>query len=80
MSSPANRIASCREASGLKRIDVAAQLRVGEVTVARWETGKSGIPDHHKLSLSELFGVSVPWLMGWTDGANGNGDGARQVA
>jgi transcriptional regulator with XRE-family HTH domain len=76
---PSNRIASLRTASGLSRPDVAARLGLkSERTVYRWETGQSGIPDSSKFALADLFGVSVPWLMGW-ENENGDGDGGREV-
>lgn len=78
MSSPPNRIAQLREASGLLRVDVAAKLRVGEVTVVRWENGTSGVPDRHKLALAEMFGVSVIWLMGWEDHGSNGGSGESE--
>jgi transcriptional regulator with XRE-family HTH domain len=76
---PTNRIASLRAASGLTRTQVAARLGLkSERTVYRWETGGSGIPDSSKFALAEMFGVSVPWLMGWEDEGNGDG-GGREV-
>jgi transcriptional regulator with XRE-family HTH domain len=76
---PTNRLASLRAASGLSRADVASQLGLKtDRTVYRWETGESGIPDATKLELARMFGVSVAWLMNWTD--DGDGDGGRRVA
>lgn len=73
-----NRLTALREAADLLPVDVASRLRVTERTVYRWERGESAIPDRHKLSLAEMFGVSVSWLMRWEDNGNGNGDGGRQ--
>lgn len=79
---PRNRLASLRQAQGLSRTDIASQLGLKtDRTVHRWETGESQIPDHRKLELAELFGVSVVWLMCWeADDGNGNGERARNVA
>lgn len=70
----ANRIAKARQVQGLTRTQLAAQLGVGEYTVARWEKERTGVPDHQKLAMAELFGIDVAYLMGWTD-ENGNSNG-----
>ena len=75
---PPNRIAQLRAASGLTRPDLAAKLGLeAERTITRWETGETGIPDHRKFQLAEMFGVSVAWMMGWENGDDG--DGGRQA-
>lgn len=63
----------------MSRTQVAAELGVSERTVYRWETGETSVPDDQKLALSELFGVSVPWLMGWV-GLPENGNDAKSAA
>jgi hypothetical protein len=35
----------------------------------------ASIPDARKAQIAAFFGVSVPWLMGWENGGNGNGNG-----
>ena len=77
---PKNRIAMLRQIAGLRPADIASRLGVTETTARRWESGKGEIPDGRKLALAELFEVSVPFLMGWPDVPNGNGDKVRQVA
>lgn len=59
------RLQELREARGEQRTEIATLCRVGERTVQRWEEGATGIPDHHKLTLADYFGVSVEHLMGW---------------
>ena len=60
-----NRVRELRVARELKQYDLAAELRVDQSTVARWERNVGSIPDEKKLALAELFGVSVEHLMGW---------------
>jgi transcriptional regulator with XRE-family HTH domain len=74
-----NRLYRLREAQGLSRTDISERLGVSERTVYRWERGDTHIPDDHKLTLADLFGVSVTWLMRWSEDTNGNG-GERAVA
>lgn len=60
-----NRIRELRTARQLKQYDLAAELRVDQSTVARWERNVGSIPDDKKLALAQLFEVSVEHLMGW---------------
>ncbi len=64
---PPNRIARLRRASGLKGPEVARFVGVHEATLYRWEKGEVGVRDDQKYILAQLFKVSVPFLMGWTD-------------
>lgn len=72
-----NRIRDLRVAAGLTGQQLAAALGVDAATVSRWENEVTGVPDKHKLTLAERFGVSVSHLMGWADGDNGDGNGQR---
>jgi DNA-binding transcriptional regulator YiaG len=67
---PTNRITALRAAAGLKPVDVASRMGVGERTVVRWERGEGQIPDEQKLRLAELLDVSVSFMMGWPDRQN----------
>lgn len=80
MQLPANRIRKAREIQGLNRTQVAAHIGVTERTVRRWEEGDSSPHDRQKMLLSELFGIDVPYLMGWADGSNGNNDHESEAA
>jgi transcriptional regulator with XRE-family HTH domain len=62
-----NRIAFLREIQGLKPVDIASLMGVGEQTAVRWERGDVQIPDQRKLQLAALFDVSVSFLMGWPE-------------
>jgi ribosome-binding protein aMBF1 (putative translation factor) len=59
-----NRLRELREGRGLKPYDLAAQLRVDQTTVSRWERG-GPIPDHRKIQLADFFGCSIAEVMGW---------------
>ena len=58
------RIRVARRVQGLKRSEVAAHVGVTKQTVRRWEAGNCDIPVGQATALSELFGLSVPWLTG----------------
>jgi len=62
---PANRLREVYEAADMRRSEVAALCKVGERTVYRWERSEIAVPDQHKLTLAEFFGVSLEHLMGW---------------
>lgn len=79
MQAASNRIRTLRTSRNLSLAAVAATIGVDESTVSRWETGKQGVPDHRKVQLADFFGVSVAYLMGWSDG-NGDGNGERVAA
>jgi len=49
-------------------------------TVIRWERGESAISDIQKVRLAQLLRVSVPWMMGWPEEANGNGNNGEEEA
>lgn len=62
-----NRLRELWIAGGFTRVGVAARVGVDPTTVWRWATGRSAIPDEHKVALARLFGVSVEHLMRWDD-------------
>ena len=59
-----NRLARLRAAQEISRSELAELFGVHERTVYRWETGETPIPEKHWERLSELFGVSVAYLLG----------------
>lgn len=70
-----NRLARLRTAQSLSTTQLAAALDVHVNTVTRWEQGQTAvIPHKYWATLSEMFGVSVAYLLGF-DGENGNGNG-----
>lgn len=72
-----NRVAELREAQGLTQTKLAAQCDVVEITVRRWEAGKP-IPERQWARLTEIFGVSVAYLLG-LDKEDSNGNGKRKA-
>jgi transcriptional regulator with XRE-family HTH domain len=67
-----NRLGILRVAAGLTKPQLAVAIGVDPATIHRWESRTVGIPDHRKVELALMFGVSVPYLMCWDD-ENGNG-------
>ena len=56
-------IAGLRHAAGWSQEELAARLDVTRQSVSKWESGQS-VPDAERLvKLSELFGVSVDFLL-----------------
>lgn len=66
---PPNRLRELREAHDppLKPYDIAARYRVDPSTVARWESGRTPVPDHIKLDLAAFYGVTPAYLAGWPE-------------
>ena len=58
------RIKSLRTEAGIKQIDLAQRLNVGQNTISNWETGKSE-PDSTMLKkLAQELGTTVDYLVG----------------
>lgn len=72
-----NRIGRLRNGQGLTTTQLGAICEVHENTVRRWEQGATPLPQKYWAQLSELFGVSVAYLLGLSDD---NGDGVEQAA
>ena len=52
-----------RKESGYTQLDLAEKVRVSRQAISKWETGRA-LPSAEKLKyLSELFGVSVDYLL-----------------
>jgi transcriptional regulator with XRE-family HTH domain len=60
-----NRIQELREARDLERYDLAAELRVSESMIRRYENGDSEIPLLKLRQLARFLETSVEQLMGW---------------
>lgn len=76
-----NRLRELRKSQGWSRRELADRLApqprnelLHERTIRRWEDGDTAIPDHRKAELADLFGVSIPFLMCWSDGNGVNGE------
>lgn len=62
-----NRIKEARKAAGMSQKYVAMSLGVAGPSVSNWENGKTKPTPENYVSLSQLFGVSVDYLMGNDD-------------
>lgn len=51
----------------ITRKELATKIKVTEVTIRMWETGKTRIPDYGLVRLAEFFGCSIDYLLGRTD-------------
>ena len=61
------KIKKCRKEAGLSQEQLADRLGVTRQSVSKWESG-SAVPELVKLiALSDMFGVSVDYLLGRTD-------------
>lgn len=64
----AERLSSLRKESGMSLNDIAEQIGVSRVTVHRYETGEiKNVPTEKVHQLANLFKVTRPYLMGWTE-------------
>ena len=63
------KIYQCRKKQNLTQESLAEKLSVSRQSISKWETGDA-LPEITKLKpLSEIFGVSVEWLLSETDEA-----------
>ena len=60
----AARLKLAREMAGLTQGQVAGQLGWHRPTVSEIEAGRRRVPAEELKTLSELYGVNVPWLIG----------------
>ena len=60
------RIKSSRRAKGMSQEELGQRLGIGKSTVSEWESGKRPLPIDTMEQISEILGVSVPFLMGWS--------------
>lgn len=59
-----NRIREARKQAGIKQTDLCARLGISQGALSGWENGKYEPGRSGWLSLSEVLGVSVDYLMG----------------
>lgn len=58
------RIRALRTEAGIKQIDLAQRLNVGQNTISNWENGKTE-PDTEALqAMATIFGVSIDYILG----------------
>ena len=75
----ASRLKLAREMAGLTQGQVASQLGWHRPTVSEIEAGRRRVPAEELKTLSELYGVNVPWLMGEAE-EDGVSDRAKLAA
>ena len=67
------RIKSLRTEAGIKQIDLAQRLNVGQNTISNWENGKTE-PDAESLQvMATIFGVSIDYILGHSMVRNSEG-------
>ena len=59
-----NRIRELRKRTGMTLDELAAQLEVARATLGFWEQGRYQPSNEMLLRLSEIFGVSVDYILG----------------
>ncbi|MGM0239440.1 helix-turn-helix domain-containing protein [Enterococcus sp. AZ103] len=62
-----NRIKSLRKEMGWTQNDLATKINVSQQTIGSWEVGRAEPNSEVLIKLSELFGVTVDYLLGKTD-------------
>lgn len=67
MPMPQNRFKQLREEHGLSQIELGNRLGVTQQSVFAWEHGKAAPQIQTAIQLSQLYGVSLDYLMGLSD-------------
>jgi len=62
-----NRLKELRQEKKLSQKELADYLGVNEKTISRWENGESTIKSDKAKALADYFGVSVGYLLGYTN-------------
>lgn len=62
-----NRLKVCRENCNLSQKQVAIELNVSAPTVSQWESGVASPSTMNLIKLSDLYGVSLDYLIGRID-------------
>lgn len=62
-----NRLKELRQEKKLSQKELADYLGVNEKTISRWENGESTIKSDKAKALADHFGVSVGYLLGYSD-------------
>lgn len=65
-----NRLKELRKEKDLSQQALAKLLNVNEKTISRWENGESNIKPEKAQQLADFFGVSVGYLLGYSDKVN----------
>ncbi len=64
---PQNRLKQLREAAGMSQIELGNRLGVTQQSVFAWEHGKTSPQIQTAITLSQIYGVSLDYLMGLSD-------------
>jgi len=64
MKTSENRIREQRKAKGMTQVDLARALQIADTTLGYWERGIYEPSREMLLKMSEIFGVSVDYLLG----------------
>lgn len=62
-----NRLKELRKSKKLTQIELADKIEIPYRTIQRWENGKTQIKPDKAQKLADYFGVSVGYLLGFTD-------------
>lgn len=64
---PINRLKQLREENGLSQIELGNRLGVTQQSVFAWERGKTSPQIQTAITLSQMYGVSLDYLLGLSD-------------
>lgn len=62
-----NRLKKLRKEKKLSQKEIAKEMSISEKTLSRWENGESQIKPEKSQQLADFFGVSVGYLLGYSD-------------
>lgn len=62
-----NRLKELRKEKKLTQEELASEIGVSKITILRWENGERQIKPDKAQALAEYFGVSVGYLLGYSD-------------
>ncbi|MBG9368280.1 helix-turn-helix transcriptional regulator [Streptococcus sp. NLN64] len=65
-----NRLKELRKEKKLTQKELANVLKINEKTISRWENNESTIKSNKAETLANFFGVSMGYLLGFTDDVN----------
>lgn len=67
-----NRLKELRKEKKLTQEELASEIGVNEKTISRWENGESAIKSDKAQALADYFGVSVGYLLGYSNNREAN--------
>lgn len=67
-----NRLKKLRKEKGLTQADLAKVLNTNQSQYGKYENGKTNLSLENAQILSEYFGVSIPYLLGYEDNSMAN--------